>query len=93
LTTQPLERTERTVKVYDNYKVLLHNDDRNEIDHVIVSVVKSVPQLSKQEAQNITMEAHSAGVAIVIACPLEHAEMYVDRLKSFGLVSSLEKDG
>ena len=93
LTTKPLERTDHVVKLYDPYKVLLHNDDHNDVDHVIVSLIKALPQLSKQEAQNITQEAHTSGVALVIACPLEHAEMYQDRLKSFGLTSTIEKGG
>lgn len=91
MTTLPLEKTERSTKLFDPYKVLLHNDDRNDFGHVIQSVTKAVPQISRGQAEEITMEAHNTGVALVLSCPLEHAEMYVDRLKSFGLVSSLEK--
>lgn len=92
MTTKPMERTEQRVRLFDPYKVLLHNDDHNEFDHVIRSVTKAVPQLSATEATDITKEAHHAGVAIVLMCPLEHAEMYRDRLQSFGLVASIEKD-
>jgi ATP-dependent Clp protease adaptor protein ClpS len=91
LTTQPLEKLEQKAKLYDPYKVLLHNDDHNPMDHVVNSICKSVPQISEQQAVDIMEEAHHSGVALVIACPLEHAEMYSDRLKSFGLTSTIEK--
>jgi ATP-dependent Clp protease adaptor protein ClpS len=91
LTTQPLEKLDRQAKLYDPYKVLLHNDDHNSQEHVVVSISKAVPQISRQQAEEIMEEAHTTGVALVIACPLEHAEMYADRLKSFGLTSSIER--
>ncbi|MDB5099172.1 MAG: hypothetical protein JWM80_3593 [Cyanobacteria bacterium RYN_339] len=91
MTTQPLEKLEQKVKLYDPYKVLLHNDDRNDMDHVVQSICKAVPQVAQTQAVEIMNEAHKSGVALVIACPLEHAEMYADRLQSFGLTSSIEK--
>lgn len=92
MTTKPLEKLEQKQKLFDPYKVLLHNDDKNSMDHVVSSLLKSVPQLSREQADEIMFEAHERGVALVLVCPLEHAEMYVDRLRSFGLVASLEKD-
>ena len=92
MTTKPLEKPEAKQRLFDPYKVLLHNDDDNEMDYVITSLIKAVPQLSNQQAADIMEEAHQTGVAIVLMAPLEHAEMYCDRIKSFGLVSSIEKD-
>ncbi|MEB3329824.1 MAG: ATP-dependent Clp protease adaptor ClpS, partial [Candidatus Sericytochromatia bacterium] len=71
---------------------LLHNDDHNAMQDVVEAIIKAVPQTSRADAQAIMQEAHHRGVAVVIAAPLEHAEMYRDRLRSFGLVSSLERD-
>ncbi len=92
MTTLPMEKTDRKQRLFDPYKVLLHNDDVNEQGHVVQSLLKAVPQLPTSQATEIMLEADNQGVAIVILCPLEHAEMYRDRLRSFGLVSSIEKD-
>ena len=75
------------------YKVILHNDDHNQMDHVVQSLRKSVPGMSLAKAAAIMWEAHTAGKAIVIACPLELAELYQQRLQSFGLTATIEKDG
>ncbi|MEB3198487.1 MAG: ATP-dependent Clp protease adaptor ClpS [Candidatus Sericytochromatia bacterium] len=92
MTTKPLEKVESKQRLFDPYKVLLHNDDHNEMMHVVQSIVKSVPQIAQREAVSIMEEAHLTGVAVVIAAPLEYAEMYCDRLRSFGLVASIEQD-
>jgi ATP-dependent Clp protease adaptor protein ClpS len=91
LTIMPLEKTARQVKLYDPYKVLLHNDDNNDMGHVLSALAKAVPQLTEADAQAIMLEAHNSGVALVIACPLEHAEMYHDNLRSYGLIATIEK--
>ncbi|MEB3221890.1 MAG: ATP-dependent Clp protease adaptor ClpS [Candidatus Sericytochromatia bacterium] len=92
MTTKPLEQPTTKQRLFDPYKVLLHNDDHNGMDYVVEAILKAVPQTPRAEALTIMQEAHHHGVAIVIAAPLEHAEMYCDRLRSYGLVSSIEKD-
>ena len=92
MTTKPLERSEQKVRLFDPYKVLLHNDEHHDMDYVVTSLIKAVPQLSREQALDIMKEAHQTGVALVLMAPLEHAEMYCDRIKSFGLVASIEKD-
>ena len=93
MTTKPLERTDRQAKLFDPYKVLLHNDEHHEMGYVQEALIKSVPQLSRTQAEEIMMEAHHKGTARVIVCPLEHAEMYCDQIKSFGLRSTIESGG
>lgn len=93
MTTKPLEKLDQQRKLFDPFKVLLHNDDHNEMGHVVDAVMKSVPQLGQEAAVAITLEAHQQGLAVVIVCPLEHAEMYRDRLQSFGLTATIEADG
>ncbi|MSP78505.1 MAG: ATP-dependent Clp protease adapter ClpS [Dehalococcoidia bacterium] len=83
--------TERLQKLVPRYYVILHNDDVNSMPHVVTSLVKSVPSLSTQRAEEIMMEAHSAGRAVVIVCPLEPAELYRDRLQSCKLTATIEK--
>ncbi|MFN8523577.1 MAG: ATP-dependent Clp protease adaptor ClpS [Chloroflexota bacterium] len=77
-------------RALDPYKVILHNDDHNSMDHVVRSLTRSVPGLGLRKAFKIMMEAHETGKAVVIVCPLEHAELYRDRLISCGLTATVE---
>lgn len=90
MTTQPIEKPRTERKHQPPYKVLLHNDEHNAMDHVIKALVRSVPQISTDRAVEIMFEAHHAGVALVTVAPLEHAEFYQERLQSFGLTSTIE---
>lgn len=92
LTTLPMEAVRSQTRLYDPWKVLLHNDDHNSIDHVVDALQKAVTQLQPTDAQAITLEAHQQGVALVIRCPQEHAEMYAERLQSYGLVVTIEAE-
>ena len=47
------------------WRVLLHNDDVNEMDRVI-SVVLQLTPLSKDDAIARTLEAHDTGVALLL---------------------------
>ncbi len=73
------------------YAVLLHNDDVNEMGHVVRSLLRSVPELSAARAVEIMLEAHNQGRAVVTVCPLELAELYRERLESCGLTATIEK--
>jgi ATP-dependent Clp protease adaptor protein ClpS len=73
------------------YKVLLHNDDYNEMMYVVQCLLKTVPGLGTERATEIMYEAHNHGKAVVTTCPLELAELYRDRLESFGLTATIEK--
>lgn len=79
-------------RVLPPYKVILHNDEHNPMDHVVQSLRKAVPGMTLGKAVAIMWEAHTAGKALVIACPLELAELYQQRLISFGLTATIEKD-
>ena len=73
------------------YAVILHNDDVNEMGYVVQSLLRSVPDLSPEQATEVMLEAHNHGRAVVIICPLEMAELYRDRLESCGLTATIEK--
>ncbi len=88
-TTEP--DLERLQKLLPPYAVILHNDDHNTMDHVVAALMKSVPNLSPEQAIEIMFEAHNHGQATVIICPLELAELYRDRLQSFSLTATIEK--
>src|SRR6266542_6692464 len=62
-------------RVLRPYKVILHNDEHNSMEHVIESLRKAVPGMTLGKATAIMWEAHTSGKAVVIACPLELAEL------------------
>ncbi len=77
-------------KLAPNYRVLLHNDDFNSMEHVVEVLITTIPNMSQPQAINIMMEAHQYGMALVIVCNQEHAEHYSEVLKSHGLTSTIE---
>ncbi len=87
--TQTPTRSE--TEILPPYAVILHNDDHNEMLHVVQALIKSVPKLSRLRATQIMLEAHFQGKALVVTCPLELAELYRDRLQGFGLTATIEK--
>ena len=72
------------------YRVLLHNDDVNAMDHVVFALTRVIPQLTTEDATRVMLEAHLHGVAQVIICPKETAEFYRDGLERYGLTSTIE---
>jgi ATP-dependent Clp protease adaptor protein ClpS len=74
------------------YKVLLHNDDVNSMDYVVVALLKSVPSLDEEEAVKIMLTANDEGVALVCVCPQETAEYYQERILSFNINATIEPD-
>ncbi len=91
----PLERPDVRVRDLSEtlppYRLVLHNDDVNDMWHVVRSLLASVPELTPERAVDVMLEAHHAGQAQVIVCPLERAELYRDRLESFGLTATIER--
>lgn len=87
------KRSTSTVrKPAPRYRVLLHNDDFNPMEHVVQALIQTVPSLTQPQAVNIMMEAHNSGIALVITCAMEHAEFYCETLKNHGLTSTIEPD-
>ncbi len=88
--TETIEKPSTARKLAPNYRVLLHNDDFNSMEHVVEVLTTSIPNMSAPHAINIMMEAHQYGMALVITCAQEHAEHYSEVLKSHGLTSTIE---
>ena len=74
------------------YRVLLHNDDFNTMEHVVQTLMHTIAGMTQPQAVNIMMEAHTNGTALVITCALEHAEFYCETLQQHGLTSTIEPD-
>lgn len=87
--TEDLRRT--LLEHIPHFAVILHNDEVHSMDFVVDSLLKSVPGLTQPEAINIMLEAHEQGKGIVIVCPLEQAEHYRDRIRSFSLGCTIER--
>lgn len=85
------DAAERVTEFLPPYRVILHNDDVNEMGHVVRSLLVSVPELTAEQAVGIMLHAHEFGQADVIECPLERAELYRDRLESHGLTATIER--
>ena len=79
-------------KLFPPYKVILFDDDYNEMDYVVAALLHAVNDLSQQEAERIMLTAHLTGSAIVVVCPKEIAEYYQERLLNYGLTASIEPD-
>lgn len=71
------------------FKVILHNDDENDIEHVVQSVVMLTP-LKAEAAVQRTLEAHYTGCALLLVTHKERAELYVDQFASRNLTVSIE---
>jgi len=73
------------------YRVLLHNDDRNAMDHVVRSLMR-VFGFPKESCERIMREAHDTGVALCTVEPLEQAELHREQLTSFSLTATIEPE-
>ena len=71
------------------WKVLLHNDDKNEMGFVVKTVMELTP-LNEQEAKLRTVEANDTGVALLLTTHKERAELYQEQFTSKGLVVTIE---
>ena len=89
---KPEEIVLNRTKLLPPYKVIVHNDDYNEMNYVIFALVHAVNTLTVPEAERIMLTAHLNGQAIVIVCPREVAEYYQERLLSYQLTATIEPE-
>ncbi len=79
----------RKPKKLPPFKVLLHNDDVNTVDHVIKSIVR-LTTLDSQQAVLRTLEAHETGVALLLTTHKERAELYCEQFASLSVTVTME---
>ncbi len=77
--------------LFPRFKVLLHNDDVNDMEHVIRSLMR-VFRFDRQRSEEIMMEAHRNGLALCVVEPLEQAEFHRDQLIALSLTSTIEPE-
>lgn len=73
------------------WKVLLHNDDVNSLEHVIFTVMELTP-LDQDEAIQRTLEADREGLALLLVTHKERAELYQEQFQSKHLTVTIEPD-
>ena len=71
------------------WKVLLHNDDKNDVCYVVETIVELTP-LNEQDAKLRMLEAHETGVALLLTTHKERAELYKDQFETKGLTVTIE---
>lgn len=71
------------------WKVMLHNDDKNDMGFVVRSIVE-LTHLREPEAFLRMVEAHETGVALLLVTHKERAELYKDQFQSKGLTVTIE---
>ena len=73
------------------YKVILHNDDVNEVGHVVQTII-TLTTLNTQDAQERTLEAHTQGQSLLLVTHKERAELYLEQFQSAKLTVTIEPD-
>lgn len=76
-------------KMLPPWKVLLHNDDKNDVVYVVVTIME-LTTLKEQDAVKRTEEAHKTGVSLLVVTHKERAELYKDQFESKGLTVTIE---
>ncbi len=71
------------------WKVLLHNDDKNEMLYVVHTIMQLTP-LNQEDAIQRMAEAHKTGVALLLTTHKERAELYQEQFQSKGLTVTIE---
>ncbi len=92
LETETEKSVRQRARLLPPYKVILFNDDYNEMDYVVSVLLQTINNLSQSEAEHIMLTAHLTGSAVVIVCPKEIAEYYQERLLSYGLTATIEPE-
>ncbi len=82
----------RKVDHMPSWRVLLHNDDTNEMNFVVDSILRLTP-LTFETAYRCMLEAHEHGLSILLVTHQERAELYRDQFRSKRLVVSIEPVG
>lgn len=73
------------------FRVILHNDDVNTFEHVILTILRLTP-LEEEEAVHKTLEAHETGSSLLLVTHQERAELYVEQFAALSLTVTCEPE-
>lgn len=71
------------------WKVLLHNDEENEMELVVETIMMLTP-LDEPAAIERMLEAHDRGISLLLSTHQERAELYVQQFGSRNLTVTAE---
>lgn len=71
------------------FKVLLHNDDVNDMLYVVGTIIELTP-LDIDQAKQRTIEADKTGVSLLLITHKERAELYQEQFTSKKLTVTIE---
>ena len=71
------------------FRVVLHDDERVDMTHVVRSIVELTP-LSAPLARDVMLSAHEHGSAQVLVTHQERAELYQEQFVGKGLMVTIE---
>lgn len=71
------------------FRVLLHNDDLNEMRYVVRTIME-LTRFDSGRAMKIMMTAHTTGAALVLVTHKERAELFRDQFASKRLKATIE---
>ena len=74
------------------WKVLLHNDDVNDMLYVVETITE-LTSLDRQQSLLRMLEAHKTGVALLLTTHREHAELLSEQFASKRLTVTIEPEG
>lgn len=72
------------------WKVLLHNDDVNDMQYVVETITMLTP-LGRSEAAKRMLEAHLRGLVLLLTTHKERAELYREQFASRRLTVTIEQ--
>jgi ATP-dependent Clp protease adaptor protein ClpS len=76
-------------KLLPQWKVLLHNDDKNDIVYVVVTIIELM-RFKEPKAIECTKEAHLRGLSLLTITHKEKAELLQEQFQSKGLTVTIE---
>jgi len=74
------------------WRVLLHNDDVNDIGYVVETIIELL-HANPRQALLCTLTAHRSGLALLVNTHREHAELLLDQFQSKSLTVTIEPEG
>lgn len=73
------------------FKVILHNDDTNTMEHVVETILLLTP-LKQEDAILRMLEAHETGCSLLLVTHKELAELYREQFTSRRITVTIEAD-
>jgi ATP-dependent Clp protease adaptor protein ClpS len=80
-----------TTKPLPRWRVLLHNDDVNEMQYIVNTII-SLTRLEASSAVEKTNEAHKSGLSLLLTTHQERAELFQQQFQSANVTVTIEPE-